>query len=80
VADKSQTMGWSTRYNKTFRPGLLPIVVGTAGGSQTMSRYTSTECIPFPRTKTCELRYTRRSRGPPVVFDKVAARQKHRHA
>jgi plastocyanin len=72
VPEKSQPMGVVDQVNKTFLPGLLPIVVGTA------VRFPNHDQIhhhvySFSPTKTFELPLYKGEAAAPVVFDKVGA-------
>ena len=68
--DKPRTMQVVDQVNKTFIPGLLPIVVGTS------VRFTNHDQIhhhvySFSATKTFELPLYKGEDAPPVLFDKV---------
>jgi plastocyanin len=70
--DKSPPMQVVDQVNKTFVPGLLPIVVGTA------VRFPNHDQIhhhvySFSPTKTFELPLYKGEAAAPVVFDKVGA-------
>jgi plastocyanin len=70
--DKSRPMQVIDQVNKTFVPGLLPIVVGTA------VRFPNHDQIhhhvySFSPTKTFELPLYKGEAAAPVVFDKVGA-------
>jgi plastocyanin len=70
--DSSRPMQVVDQVNKTFVPGLLPIVVGTA------VRFPNHDQIhhhvySFSPTKTFELPLYKGEAAPPVVFDKVGA-------
>jgi plastocyanin len=71
-ADKFRPMEVVDQVNKTFLPGLLPIVVGTA------VRFPNHDQIhhhvySFSPTKTFELPLYKGEAAAPVVFDKVGA-------
>jgi plastocyanin len=68
--DKPRTMQVVDQLNKTFIPGLLPIVVGTS------VRFPNHDQIhhhvySFSPTKTFELPLYKGEDAPPVLFDKV---------
>jgi len=70
--DKSRPMQVIDQVNKTFVPGLLPIVVGTA------VRFPNHDQIhhhvySFSPTKTFELPLYKGEAAAPVLFDKVGA-------
>jgi plastocyanin len=70
--DKSRPMQVIDQVNKTFVPGLLTIVVGTA------VRFPNHDQIhhhvySFSPTKTFELPLYKGEAAPPVLFDKVGA-------
>jgi plastocyanin len=72
AADKSRPMQIVDQVNKTFVPGLLPIVVGTA------VRFPNHDQIhhhvySFSPTKTFELPLYKGEAAAPVVFDKLGA-------
>jgi plastocyanin len=72
VADRSRPMEVVDQVNKTFVPGLLPIVVGTA------VRFPNHDQIhhhvySFSPTKTFELPLYKGEDAAPVIFDKVGA-------
>jgi len=70
--DKSPPMQVVDQVNKTFVPGLLPIVVGTAVSFPNHDQIHH-HVYSFSPTKTFELPLYKGEAAPHVVFDKVGA-------